>query len=401
MILRDYQEKAVQAMTYNLRTEGNDVVMLPTGAGKSIVIAEFARRVDQNLLILQPSKVILEQNLEKLSKFVDKDDIGIFSASLNSKEVKKFTFGMIGTVINSPELFRIFKTVLIDECHEVDPARKSKDSMYWRLQKEMGNPKVFGLTATPFRQYQKYTKVAGQRYPMVTTVTRVIQRHYEGFWRRIIFSINPGELVQSGHLVPIEYHDMSVITHDQIKRNKSRSAFDEEDFEFKISEKESQIISGIMEMMEKHKSVLIYCSSVRQAKKFQAVIGGEWLESKMPKADRDRIIKEFRAGICPIIFNVGILATGFDYPALDCVGLVKATRSLALYYQKLGRGIRLSEGKDKCHVYDFSGTVRFFGPIEKIELKRDEDNKWNIYTEGDRKWHDKELYSFEIVPKQL
>src|SRR4051812_26364974 len=103
--LRPYQKQAVEKILWSMKLAGNDLLCLPTGAGKSIVIAEVAARLDREILILQPTKEILEQNLSKLLNFVSPHDIGVYSASMNSKTIRKFTFATIGSVYKKPWLF--------------------------------------------------------------------------------------------------------------------------------------------------------------------------------------------------------------------------------------------------------------------------------------------------------
>ena len=134
--------------------EGNDLLSLPTGSGKSIVIAEIANALNQDILILQPTKEILEQNKKKLMAYVDRKDIGVFSASMGEKEIRKYTFATIGSVYKVPERFAHFRLVLLDECHLLNP--KATGSMFGRFLAGMNNPKVVGLTATPYRIFPTY-----------------------------------------------------------------------------------------------------------------------------------------------------------------------------------------------------------------------------------------------------
>jgi DNA repair protein RadD len=85
MILRPYQQDALDKMLWSIKLEGNDICVLPTGAGKSVVIAKLAQKLNQPILILQPSKEILEQNYKKLLHYVESKEVGIFSASFLEK----------------------------------------------------------------------------------------------------------------------------------------------------------------------------------------------------------------------------------------------------------------------------------------------------------------------------
>lgn len=115
--LRPYQQEASDKAIefFQNKKKTNAIIVLPTGSGKSLVIAEIANRLNDHVLIFQPSKEILEQNFAKLQSY-GFWDCSIYSASFNSKEISKVTFAMIGSVRNKPELFAHFKYVIIDEC---------------------------------------------------------------------------------------------------------------------------------------------------------------------------------------------------------------------------------------------------------------------------------------------
>ena len=93
------------------------------------------------------------------------------------------------------------------------------------------------------------------------------------------------------------------------------------------------------------------------------------------------------------VFNVGVLTTGFDHPALDCIILLRPTRSIGLYYQMLGRGVRIAEGKTACKIIDLTSTVKNMGRVETIKLVRRD--KWELESEAGS-WHNRELYRYTI-----
>lgn len=130
----------------------------------------------------------------------------------------------------------------------------------------------------------------------------------------------------------------------------------------------------------------------------KTVISGDLqsiLEKVLPK-EREKAISDFTSGEVKIMFNVGVLTTGFDFPELDCIVLLRPTRSVSLYYQMLGRGLRIHPNKEKCTVYDWTDTVKRIGKIETIKLEK-VDDKWNVTTETKPEgWHGVLLYTFEL-----
>ena len=144
-VLRDYQQKASDAAVSffnNKAKKTNAIMVLPTGSGKSLIIADIAARLDGHTLVFQPSKEILEQNFKKLCSYGILD-CSIYSASFGRKEISRITFATIGSVINHPDLFSHFQSIIIDECHR---------SIYgnWRKVLEyFDTARLIGLTATP------------------------------------------------------------------------------------------------------------------------------------------------------------------------------------------------------------------------------------------------------------
>lgn len=116
--LRDYQQNASNAAIahYKLKNGKNYLMVLPTGAGKSLIIADIAARLNEPLLVFQPNKEILEQNFAKLQTY-GIFDAGCYSASVKRKDINRITFATIGSVYNHMEDFKHFRYILIDECH--------------------------------------------------------------------------------------------------------------------------------------------------------------------------------------------------------------------------------------------------------------------------------------------
>jgi DNA repair protein RadD len=401
--LRDYQIEAIEKVKWSLTIEGNDLLQLPTGAGKSIVIAELANHLNQNVLILQPTVEILEQNVGKLSQYVDQDEIGIYSASVGEKVIKKYTFATIGSVYKIPEQFRDFKVVLLDECHLLNP--KETGSMFLSFLNAIGNPKVIGLSATVYRIFPTYfvdVDKFGNRGLYQSNSIKVLSRVLDKkggkpFWNRIVFKMDPHELIDKGYLCPLQYVDKTTIKQEMVPLNKSRTDFDMEAYDKIVAKMDQDIVSLIQEAEMKHKFVLVFCNSISQSERLAGHFpNSKSISSKSTKKERADIIGGFKEGRYRVIFNVGVLTTGFDHPELDSIVLLRPTRSVALYYQMLGRGVRLAPNKTHCTVYDWSDTVKRIGRLETIKLEKVE-GKWNVTTEAmPDGWHGKELYKFVV-----
>ena len=116
------------------------------------------------------------------------------------------------------------------------------------------------------------------------------------------------------------------------------------------------------------KGILVFTKFVEESEALcRAIPSCAYLTGETSKKDRERIINDFKRGKIKVLANVGILTTGFDYPALDTIVLARPTMSLALYYQMIGRIIRPYESKQGW-VVDLCGNVERFGEVENFHL---------------------------------
>jgi len=393
---RGYQQLAIDAIIKEVTTKpkGNAIAVLATGAGKSLVIAEVARLLDTHILILQPSREILEQNVEKMLGYVGKDEIGIYSASAGEKTIAKYTFAMIGSIYTKPQDFAHFGLVIIDECHGVNP--NDTGSMFQQFLQAIGSPKCIGLTATPWRQSTVWIDWGTINEQQVTTtkvLTRMKGKRESMFWNRIIINIDPEYLMQEGYLCRPEYYNNSRIKHSEIPMNKSRSEFDLEAYEKLIQKDEERILDAVVRAGTISHSVLVFTTSVEQAHRFASVVKGSAVVSaKTPAKERKKIIEDFKSGVIKTVFNMNCLAVGFDHPALDAIVVTMPTNSITRWVQICGRGMRNSPGKDHCKIIDFSGNYKRYGPAESFKLV--DRGMWEIQSDTEKNWHGKDLSNF-------
>lgn len=374
-VLRDYQDDGVNKALWYLRNYNKPfVIQAATGAGKSLMIADICHKLDEPVLILQPSKELLEQNHSKLISY-GVTDVAIYSASKNSKEIAKYTYATIGS-IKDYELFKHFKYVIIDECHLVNP--KKITSMYKKFLDAIGCTNVCGLTATPYRLDPKYATINGELRYMASL--KMINRIPPFFFKKIAYQIETQELIDMGYLSPIDYYSDAVDL-ARLEVNSTGADYTTESMERFFDDKRiGKIAKTIQGIDKKHKMNLIFCSSITAAIKTQELlkvlgIESEVVTSKTKPKDRERIVDEFRAGKVKHLINVGVFTTGFDVPGLDSIIIARPTMSLALYYQMVGRGVRLDpENPNKrLSVYDFAGVVERLGRVETIRLAKEED----------------------------
>lgn len=405
--LRDYQLEAVEVAVDHLRGFGKPfIIQAATGAGKSLIIAEICHRIDEPILILQPNKEILEQNYAKLVSYDPLIDAGVYSASVkNRREIRKFTFATIGSIRKIPDQFKHFKFVIIDECHGVNP--RKDDAMLTKFLADIDCKNVCGLTATPYRIDQKWSRlpwgdlVSSASLKMVNRISRT------PFFKKIAYKIETAELIERGYLVPIKYFKEETDWRELTVNSTGADFKDDEALE-KFAKKRVNRIAAAIEYSHQHnKRTLVFCHTIAQAETVKGLadamgIATEIVTGKTPMKDRERRVEDFKNGKVKHMLNVGVFTTGFDAPMLDCIVMAKPTMSLALWYQIIGRGVRLDpDTPDKVlQVYDLVGVTERLGRVETIRVKKEprgyRDEVWSEVGRMD----DVELYSF-IVPKKV
>lgn len=399
---RYYQEEANEAIKRDLHLPGNSLVVVPTAGGKSHIIAATSTLV-KKVLILQPTQELLKQNYEKLSLLVDEEDIGIYCASFNRREVRRFTFATIQSIHTKPTLFKDTELVVLDECHGLAP--RTQTNMYKKFLKAIGNPKVIGFTATPYRTemgYYKDEKGVLMAATMIKLLNRMRNKSEDScFWKKIIYNVSHEKLLSEGYLSPIEYIYKPLMDYSVIPINKSYSDYNLEAYGQSVVGREAEILSTIKEAQKRYKSVLVFCSTTEQARHFSNVmVGSKTVFGDTPTKEREETIQAFKEGTLKTVFNVGTLTTGFDHPALDCIILLRPTRSIVLYNQIIGRLTRIAPGKDKGTIIDLTDTCKAIGRVETFKLYKNERGLWDLKTEKHDSWHDRVLFRMPVEEKE-
>jgi DNA repair protein RadD len=376
--LRPYQQAASLEGVNGLRDYNKwFYLVLATGAGKSLVIADICHKLSEPVLVLQPTKEILEQNYQKLLSYDPLIDAGIYSASKNRREIRTFTYATIGSIYKQPQNFKHFKYVIIDECHLVNP--KNLDGMYKKFLDAIGCQNVCGLTATPYRLQPKFTWENGKKF--YTSHLKMINRIHPFAFKDMKFKIETADLIKQGYLSPIKYF-INSDEWDDLEVNTTGADFTEASLEKFWSGRGGgrlKKLAKCVELIDRTRKLnLIFCSSILQANKLQAALDLMDIKSQIvtgttPLAERETAIENFKSKRIRHMINVGVFTTGFDVPELDSITLARPTMSLALYYQMIGRGVRLdpADPDKELHVYDIVGCVERLGRVETIRLGKE------------------------------
>ena len=131
----------------------------------------------------------------------------------------------------------------------------------------------------------------------------------------------------------------------------------------------------------KRKGILVFTRFLKEAEQLTKSIPGTAIVSgDTPKATREMILRQFKAVKIPVVANVGVLTTGFDYPELDTIVMARPTMSLALWYQIVGRAIRPHPSKEAGWIVDLCGNIKRFGEIKDLRLVDGGNGKWAVYS---------------------
>lgn len=364
MQLRWYQSEAVEAAWSYLTTQpGNPVIVLPTGAGKSVVIGQLSldavERWNGRVLVLAHRKELLEQNAEKL-RVVGCRDVGIYSAGLRRRDTEhQVLVAGVQSVFRRADELGERNLVIVDEAHLV-PMRD--EGMYRELFDGLraGNPRmrVVGTTATPFRL---------DCGPLCRP---------DGLFHKICYSADIARLIEDGFLCRLTTRPASV--------QADTSGLTVRAGEFAAGEAErlfsqASIVDGacaeIAAKTVDRKSVLVFCAGLVHADHVAERLEGMGCQCGVVTGDTPDMIRaatlsDFRAGRLKYLLNVDVLTTGFDAPNIDCICLLRATMSAGLYAQMCGRGFRVCLGKTDCLVLDFGQNIERHGPLDAIDFGR-------------------------------
>lgn len=373
--LRDYQQQAVDAAKrylYDKNQKKPVLMVLPTGSGKSLVIAEIARIIDAPLIVFQPTKEILEQNYNKMMDYGIMG-VTIYSASMRSKEIGNITLATIGSVYRKPEDFKHFKYIIMDEAHLCNP----KTGMYQGFFEVVGE-KIIGLTATPYRL--NHDGFGG-------SILKFLTRTNPRVFSRVIHVTQTKELSQKGYFSKTNYYSINGFNRAEIKLNSTGADYLEESertYYDKVSFNKS-VLNVVQRLLKAGKSrILVFTKFVNEAQTLAEELGecAAMVNGEMKAKERDAIIKKFRSGDIKVVCNVGVLTVGFDYPELEVVVIARPTRSLTLYYQMLGRCVRPHPSKESAWIVDMCGNYEIFGKVEEMDLVEYNDNIWFVMSKG-------------------
>jgi len=361
--LRDYQTRTLSMLYEWLsKNNGNPCLVLPTGSGKSIVIAELCRRAiteypETRILMLTRSVELINQNAEKLRAIWPNAPMGIYSASAGKKEIgEPITIGGPLSVVRIvPKLGKI-DILICDECHDIS----HKDEGSYRkiingLMEANPSMRVIGCTASPYRL----------GHGMITDKPAIFDA--------LIEPVSIEELVSKGYLSTLKSKQTGFKL-DTSNVHKRGGDFIESELQAAVdtSDNNEAMIDEVIKRAGDRKSWMFFASGVKHAENLRDIIIERGISAvsvtgDMVKKDREQAIANFKSGKTTAITQVGCLNVGFDHPDIDLLVMARPTMSPGLYLQQAGRGMRPKSHTDHCLVLDFAGVVEMHGPITNVQ----------------------------------
>ena len=354
---RQYQTDAFEAVkTYLEYREGNPCVVLPTGAGKTILIVLLCQWVASwggRVLILAHVRELLQQAADKLNAMAPELHVGVYSAGLGRREkTGAVTVAGIQSVYQRAAEFEPFDLVIVDECHLIPADGEGMYRTFLNEAKTINpNIRLVGLTATPYRMT---TGPLCGPDEMLTAVC---------------FDVAVVSLIDQGYLSKLI--SKRVTDCDTSKLHVRGGEFVAEEVSLLMGATDAVRLAceEIVARTQDRHSVLIFCSGVEHAESVMNRLPNSELITGETQ-DRDAIIERFKSRETKYLVTVNVLTTGFDASVVDCVVMLRPTLSPGLYYQIVGRGLRLHDGKENCLVLDFGGNVQRHGPINRIRIEK-------------------------------
>lgn len=383
--LRPYQREALDALfDYWSSGGGNGLIVLPTGSGKSAVIATLAQELLTGWPALRIGVVthvreLVRQNMEEMLRIWPQAPVGIYSAGLGRRDARsQILFCSIQSVYNRTAELGAFDVLIVDEAHLIGP---NASSMYGKfivaVRDQTPDARLVGLTATPFRMD------AGR-----------LDSGKAALFDQVVYTAEVGDLIDAGYLSNLISKGTAAgidVSKVQIRGGEFVAGSLEN-----AARAEGVVRAACEEMVQfgqDRRAWIAFCSGVQHATDVRDElrrldVAAEVVHGELDAGTRDRIVQQFKAGQVRCLTSVAVLTTGFNAPQVDMIAMLRPTLSTGLYVQMIGRGLRLAPGKADCLVLDFAENVKRHGPIDAVRVKsskqqRDVDGEGEVKVKAD------------------
>lgn len=367
--LRDYQDDSVQRLTASLRETGRGQLVLATGLGKTVVMAETTAQLIRDgvidsgrVLVLADKRELVEQLQREFWQQLPKT---IPTHILVGGEEPTFwdgvTFATVQSVLPRLPYLPDFGLVWVDEAHHI-----GSDS-FRRVISELAAPMIGGATATPWR---------GDRFDIDTVLGQPV------------IKIGIDEGLQRGFLCEADYRLLADNIDWEFVRKHSRHQYSIKELNTRLliptrDEEAARVIADVFKQ-EERRSVIVFCAGVEHAKTFTAMLRlygfkSAYITGDMEPREREKTMARLRKGAINAVVTIDIFNEGVDVPDVDMLVFMRVTHSRRIFVQQLGRGLRLAPNKQKVVVLDFVSDLRriseiidfqktISGDVERLDL---------------------------------
>ncbi len=356
--LRNYQINCLNAINNGLKRHNSVIAQLPTGAGKTVIFNTFALKNTGRTLVIVHRNELLSQTVEKYAQAGGKEEDAKFIKAGDINIGNLLTVAMIQTLYGQIDKInlRLFNTVIVDESHH---SMASTWKAVIAKFKDAG-VKIVGVTATPFR-----------------TDNQDLKEIYD----ELVFKLEITDLITAGFLCPVVGKTVEIPADFSGLKTKKDKETGESDFTKSSIGKvldNAQVNFSVadrwLEFGENRKTIF-FTVSIEHAENLHREfvkrgVNSAVISSKLKIEYRNKIINDFKDGNIKVLINVDILTEGFDDPSVECICLLRPTKSLSLYAQIIGRGLRPSPATKKkdCLMLDFTGRNKDMSIVGLGEL---------------------------------
>lgn len=364
--LRPYQKQAIEYLySYWAKEDGNALLVLPTGSGKSLVMAALIERLlqefpDIRILVVTHVRELISQSFEELVKLNPWVPAGIYSAGLGRRDRNaQVLFAGVQSIAKKAHQIGHVDLILIDEAHLIS---RNSESNYGRLIKATRdlNPdlKLVGLTATPYRLDSGRLDDGDER-----------------LFDKVAFEISIRQLIDGGYLCRLVSKATTTML-DVSGVHKRGGEYIAGELEAAVNTDEAvhDAVAEIVAFGATRKCWLVFCAGVKHSFAVRDEIrrhgiSCETVTGETPNGERDRIIRDYKAGKIRCLTGANIFTVGFNVPQVDLLAVLRETMSTGLYVQMYGRGARNAVGKENCLVLDFTANRVLHGPLDDLRIR--------------------------------
>lgn len=360
MIARPYQLECLEAIWNDIIVNDTALVALPTGSGKTFIFSHLIKRsieIKHNIkIVIAMGRIdLVKQTEQAIARVIDRKHIGVYCGSLGRKEISRIiTVASIQSI--ESVLLPNIDLMILDEAHNLD----QKNGSYLRFINKCldKNPKlkIVGFTATPFRS-------TGTIYGE------------DKLFKKISYKKTVKEMIAMQFLCePKMKSSQNCFDTSQLRIRSGE--YMAEDITKLVSDKElvRQQVEDAISRMKDRNCIVWATANIDHCNMVADVLMSmnercTTIHSKLSKDTRSRNLSAFIGGSMRHMSFVTVLSEGFDHPPIDCVVLMRPTRSPVLYVQTVGRGLRPYPGKKECLILDYGQVILNLGPLDDPNVK--------------------------------